>query len=99
MNQHPGIKIQRKKKQQKPSNALQNELTMFADQIDTVAVVIYLSRPQMAILDFDEQSVCDLRGKKRDHGSLAHEAQEGTRRQPQRTMTQQGYNGTRPAYD
>ena len=53
---------------------------MFADQIDTVTVVIYLSRPQMAILDFDEESVHSLRGKMYDHGSLAHEAQEGTRR-------------------
>lgn len=64
----------------KRSNTLQNELTMFADQIDTVTVVIYLSRPQMAILDFDEESVHSLRGKMYDHGSLAHEAQEGTRR-------------------
>jgi hypothetical protein len=70
---------------------------MFADQINTVTVVIYLSRPQMATLDFDEKSVYNLRGKKRDHGSLAREAQEGTRRWPQRTTTQQGYNGARTA--
>ena len=76
MNQHLEIKS----KQKKPSNALQNELTMFADQISTVIVVIYLSRPQMATLDFDEKSVYNPRGEKRDHGSLTHEAQEGTRR-------------------
>jgi hypothetical protein len=37
---------------------------MFADQMNTVAIVTYLSRPQMATLDFDEKSVYSLRGKK-----------------------------------
>jgi hypothetical protein len=37
---------------------------MFADQITTAAVVIALSRPQIAILDFYEKSVFNLRGKK-----------------------------------
>jgi hypothetical protein len=81
MNQHPEIKSKKQNaKKAVKRNALQNELTMFADQIDTVTVVIYLSRPQMAILDFDEKLVYNLRGKKRGHGSLAHEAQGGTRR-------------------
>jgi hypothetical protein len=64
MNQHPEIKSKKQNaKKAVKRNALQNELTMFADQIDTVTVVIYLSRPQMAILDFDEKLVYNLRGK------------------------------------
>lgn len=54
---------------EKRFNALQNELTIFADQINTVTVVIYLSRPQMATLDFDEKSVYNLRGKS---GTMDH---------------------------
>jgi hypothetical protein len=37
---------------------------MFADQISTVTIVIYLSRPQMATLDLmKSQSTNKLRGK------------------------------------
>lgn len=52
-------------------------MTMFADQIDMAAIVTSLSRPQIAILDFDERLAYKFRRKSRDYGLLTHEAQEG----------------------
>lgn len=72
---------------------------MFAVQHDMATVVTSLSRPQMAILGFYEKLTCNLRRKRGSCGSLTHEAQEGTRRQPQRTTTQQGRYGARPAQE
>ncbi len=53
MKEHPEI---RSDKIEKRSNALQNELIIFVDQIIIVTVVIYLFRPHMATLNFDEKS-------------------------------------------
>jgi hypothetical protein len=72
---------------------------MFADQIITATAVITLSRPQIAILDFHDKSVYNLRGKKHNYGSLTHGVREGKRQLTQRTMKKQAYNGTRPAQD
>ena len=54
-------------------------MIMFADQIHMAAVVTVLSRPQIAILDFDEESAYNFGGERCDYGLLAHEAQEGMR--------------------
>ena len=52
---------------------------MFADQIITATAVITLSRPQIAILDFHDRSVYNLRGKKHNYGLLTHGVREGKR--------------------
>ena len=75
IDEHSEIKP--KKKNLKQLNALQTEMTMFADQIVMAAIVTVLSRPQIAILDFDERS-SPLILKRYYYRSLTHEAQEGT---------------------
>ena len=53
-DEHSEIKTKRPNFKQ--LNVLQTEMTMFADQIIMAATVTVLSRPQIAILDFDERS-------------------------------------------